>query len=96
MAAHDRADDLGGASAALLHHGRRSGARSSSRPGGALGGVRTAIAWYTAVALVGIAVDRMGGISAAQLTGQRTTTHDLDSAEDRHGFSALPRCCCRV
>lgn len=54
-------------------------------PGGALGGVRTAIGWYTVVALAGI-----GGVGWEGLRrhrhGAEATTHDLDSAEDRHRF----------
>ena len=54
-------------------------------PGGALGGIRTAIWWYTGVALVGIAVMALEGFRRHSY-GTETTTHDLDSAEDRHRF----------
>jgi hypothetical protein len=94
-------------------------------PGGSLGSIRAAIAWYTAVALVGITVigwegfrrhsypstglgagpsTGLGagpstGLGAGPSTGPwagpstglgaggtEATTHDLDSAEDRHRF----------
>jgi hypothetical protein len=78
-------------------------------PGGSLGSIRAAIAWYTAVALVGITVigwegfrrhsDPSTGLGAGPSTGlgagpstglgaggTEATTHDLDSAEDRHRF----------
>jgi hypothetical protein len=54
-------------------------------PGGALGGIRSAIAWYTAAALVGIAVIGWEGLRRHR-HGTETTTHDLDSVEDRHRF----------
>jgi hypothetical protein len=54
-------------------------------PGGALGGIRSAIAWYTAGALIGIALVGGEGIRRHR-HGMETTTHDLDSAEDRHRF----------
>jgi hypothetical protein len=54
-------------------------------PGGALGGVRTAVAWYTVLALVGIAVVALEGYRRHR-HGTEATTHDLDSAEDRHRF----------
>jgi hypothetical protein len=50
-----------------------------------LGGVQTAIAWYTTVALVGIAFVGWEGFRR-HLYGTETTTHDLDSPEDRHRF----------
>jgi hypothetical protein len=53
--------------------------------GGSLGGVRTAIAWYTTVALVGIAFVGWEGFRR-HIFGTETTTHDLDSPEDRHRF----------
>jgi hypothetical protein len=53
--------------------------------GGSLGSVRTAIAWYTAVALAGISVTGWEGFRRHSY-GTETTTHDLDSAEDRHRF----------
>jgi hypothetical protein len=70
-------------------------------PGGSLGSIRAAIAWYTAVALVGITVIGWEGfrrhsypstgLGAGPSTGPwaggtEATTHDLDSAEDRHRF----------
>jgi hypothetical protein len=53
--------------------------------GGALGGVRDAIMWYTVVALVGISIIGWEGFRRHR-SGTETTTHDLDSAEDRHRF----------
>jgi hypothetical protein len=70
-------------------------------PGEALGGVRTAVVWYTAVALIGIAVVgwegfrrhrfsstalRPGPSTTHEAGGTEATTHDLDSPEDRHRF----------
>jgi hypothetical protein len=61
-------------------------------PGGPLDGVRTAIALYTAAALVGIAIVGWEGFRrhsyAAPLgaAGTEATTHDLDTPEDRHRF----------
>jgi hypothetical protein len=61
--------------------------------GGPLGAVRTAIAWYTVLALVGIAFMGWEGLrrhrhpsTALGASGTEATTHDLDSAEDRHRF----------
>jgi len=54
-------------------------------PGGALGSIRTAFLWYTAAALAGIAVTGWEGFRRHSY-GTETTTHDLDSAEDRHRF----------
>jgi hypothetical protein len=54
-------------------------------PGGALNGIRTAIAWYTAVALIGIAVVGWEGFRRHSY-GTEATTHDLDTREDRHRF----------
>jgi hypothetical protein len=54
-------------------------------PGGALGGVRRAIAWYTVAALLGIAWIGWEGFRRHS-SGTEATTHDLDSAEDRHRF----------
>ena len=54
-------------------------------PAGALGNVRTAIAWYTGVALVGIVAVGVEGFRRHQY-GTEATTHDLDSPEDRHRF----------
>lgn len=62
-------------------------------PGAALNGVRAAIVWYTAVALIAIAVVGWEGFrrhsfpsTAIGADGTETTTHDLDSPEDRHRF----------
>jgi hypothetical protein len=54
-------------------------------PGGSLGSVRTAITWYTVVALVGILATGWEGFRRHSY-GTETTTHDLDSADDRHRF----------
>jgi hypothetical protein len=54
-------------------------------PGGALGGIRTAITWYTGIALVGIAAIGWEGFRRHSY-GTEATTHDLDSADDRHRF----------
>ena len=53
---------------------------------GSLGGVRTAIAWYTTVALAGIAFVGWEGFRRHSYGGTETTTQDLDSPEDRHRF----------
>jgi hypothetical protein len=53
--------------------------------GGVLGPIRTAIMWYTAAALAGIAATGWEGFRRHSY-GTETTTHDLDSAEDRHRF----------
>jgi hypothetical protein len=62
-------------------------------PFGALGDVRTAVLWYTAIALVGIAAVGVEGFRRHRYPapahhggGAETTTHDLDSPEDRHRF----------
>jgi membrane protein YdbS with pleckstrin-like domain len=52
---------------------------------GSLGGVRSAIGWYTAVAMIGIAFIGWEGFRRHRY-GTETTTHDLDSPEDRHRF----------
>lgn len=54
-------------------------------PGGALNGIRSAIVWYTAVALIGIAVVGWEGFRRHSY-GTEATTHDLDTREDRHRF----------
>ena len=54
-------------------------------PDAALGGVRTAITWYTATALIGIAVVGWEGLRRHR-HGTEATTHDLDSPDDRHRF----------
>ena len=53
--------------------------------GGPLGGVRSAVAWYTALALGGIAVIAWEGYRRHR-HGTETTTHDLDTMGDRHRF----------
>jgi hypothetical protein len=60
---------------------------------GGLGSVRTAVAWYTAAALIGIAAVGWEGFRRHRYTvaghrkgGTEATTHDLDSPEDRHRF----------
>ena len=61
-------------------------------PAGTLGNVRAAVVWYTAVALVGIAIVGIEGFrrhrypSEAGKGGTEATTHDLDTREDRHRF----------
>ena len=50
-----------------------------------LGGVLTAIGWYTTVALIGIALVGWEGFRR-HIYGTETTTHDLDTPEDRHRF----------
>jgi hypothetical protein len=50
-----------------------------------LNGVPGAIAWYTAVALVAIAIVGWEGWRRHR-HGTEATTHDLDSPEDRHRF----------
>jgi hypothetical protein len=54
-------------------------------PNGSLGGVRSAIAWYTAAALGGITIIGWEGFRRHRY-GTEATTHDLDSPEDRHRF----------
>lgn len=55
-----------------------------------LNGVRTAITWYTVVALVAITIIGWEGFRrhsyAATSGGTEATTHDLDTPEDRHRF----------
>ena len=53
--------------------------------GGPLGGIPTAVLWYTAVAFLGIAVTGWEGFRRHRY-GTEATTHDLDTAEDRHRF----------
>lgn len=57
-------------------------------PDGTLGNVRTAIGWYTTVALTGIAFIGWEGFRRHRhsRSGTEATTHDLDTAEDRHRF----------
>jgi hypothetical protein len=54
-------------------------------PGGPLGGARTAIAVYTAVALIGIGITGWFGFRRHSF-GDAETPHDFDSPEDRHRF----------
>ena len=54
-------------------------------PGGPLNGIRTAVAWYTAAALIGIAIVGWEGFRR-HMHGTEATTHDLDTREDRHRF----------
>jgi hypothetical protein len=56
-----------------------------SDPAGPLGTARTAIGWYTAIALTAIAIVGIEGFRRHR-RGTETTTHDLDSSGDRHGF----------
>ena len=62
-------------------------------PGASLDGVRRAITWYTAAALIGIAVMGWEGFrrhsypsTGLGAGGIEATTHDLDSPGDRHRF----------
>ena len=62
-------------------------------PTGSLNGIPQAVAWYTAVALVAIAIVGWEGwrrhrypSTAPGADGTETTTHDLDTREDRHRF----------
>lgn len=57
-------------------------------PGGPLGGARTAIAVYTAVALIGIGITGWIGFRRHSYSeyGDAETPHDFDSPEDRHRF----------
>jgi hypothetical protein len=52
---------------------------------GPLGAVRAAVMWYTVAAFVGIAVVGWEGFRRHR-HGTEATTHDLDSADDRHRF----------
>jgi hypothetical protein len=52
---------------------------------GSLDGVRTAISWYTVVALLGIVAVGWEGFRRHSY-GTEATTHDLDTPEDRHRF----------
>lgn len=56
-----------------------------SAPGDPLATARTAIGWYTAIALTAIAIVGVEGFRRHR-RGTETTTHDLDSPGDRHGF----------
>ena len=61
-------------------------------PTGSLGNVRTAVGWYTGVALLAIAIVGIEGFrrhrypAEAGKGGTEATTHDLDTPEDRHRF----------
>jgi hypothetical protein len=52
---------------------------------GSLGGTRTAVAWYTLIALAGIAATGVEGLRRHR-HGTEASTHDLDTPEDRHRF----------
>jgi hypothetical protein len=54
-------------------------------PAGSLGNVQTAVTWYTTVALAAILAVGVEGFRRHRF-GTETTTHDLDSPEDRHRF----------
>ena len=54
-------------------------------PDGPLGGIRSAVIWYTAVAMAGIALTGWEGFRRHRY-GTEATTHDLDTPEDRHRF----------
>ncbi len=54
-------------------------------PDGLLGGVRTAILIYTALALIGIGLNGWSGFRRHR-HGSEATPHDFDSPEDRHRF----------
>ena len=56
-----------------------------ARPESTLGVVRTAVGWYTALALAGIIAVGVEGFRRHRY-GTEATTHDLDSPEDRHRF----------
>lgn len=56
-----------------------------AEPGGPLGGARTAIAVYTAVALLGIGITGRIGFRRHSF-GDAETPHDFDTPEDRHRF----------
>ena len=70
-------------------------------PGGTLNGIPTVVAWYTVVALIGIAIVGWEGFrrhrypstslaagpsTALRAGGMEATTHDLDTPADRHRF----------
>ena len=52
---------------------------------GSLGPVRWAIVGYTAIALVGIALNGRNGLRRHR-RGSETPAHDYDTPGDRHGF----------
>jgi hypothetical protein len=54
-------------------------------PGNALGKAQNAITWYTIAALVAIALTGWEGFRRHR-SGTTTTSHHLDSVEDRHRF----------
>jgi hypothetical protein len=53
--------------------------------GGALDGIRSAVMWYSAIALAGIAGIGYEGFRRHR-HGTEASTHDLDTAADRHRF----------
>ena len=53
--------------------------------GGPLGGIRSAVVWYTLMALAAIGVTGWEGFKRHR-HGTEATTHDLDTAEDRYRF----------
>jgi hypothetical protein len=53
--------------------------------GGRLDEVKTAIVWYTIVALIGIGIIGWEGFRRHR-HGTEATTHDLDTRDDRHRF----------
>jgi len=54
-------------------------------PAGSLNGVKTAIAIYTAIALIGIGLNGWSGFRRHR-HGSEATPHDFDSPADRHRF----------
>lgn len=54
-------------------------------PGGPLDGVRTAIVWYTILALLGIALVGWSGYTRHR-HGTEVSPHDSDTPEARHRF----------
>ena len=54
-------------------------------PAAPLDGIRTAVNWYTVVALTGIAIVGWEGFRRHR-HGTEATTHDLDTPDDQHRF----------
>ena len=54
-------------------------------PGGSLDPVRTAVTWYTAIALAGIVAAGWNGFTRHRYGGSEVP-HDEDTPEDRHRF----------
>ena len=54
-------------------------------PAAPVDGIRTAINWYTVVALTGIAIVGWEGFRRHR-HGTEATTHDLDTPDDQHRF----------